>query len=197
MGAGGLVLDQHDIGLEQVLLVAYSAFERGVFQPSSEDGEEEEVLAFDPPSRAHAEITELGRLVGGVPALHDAVESLRPFVLAIALEPFRLDQAAPQRGGGLLILAREIVFSDRPPDAVEGVERLARGVQRLTLPAPEASRSPDRLDPVHLIDVSDRWIADSHPSLVGEHVAGEVSLGELEHEAYAGDGAFVIEPAVT
>jgi len=28
----------------------------------------------------------------GVPALHDAVEAFRPFVLAVALEPFRLDQ---------------------------------------------------------------------------------------------------------
>jgi hypothetical protein len=37
-------------------------------------------------------------LVGGVPALHDAVEALRQFVLAIALEPFRLDQAANMNG---------------------------------------------------------------------------------------------------
>ena len=38
--------------------------ERGVLEPPAEDGEQEEVLAFDPPRRAHAEITELGRLVG-------------------------------------------------------------------------------------------------------------------------------------
>jgi len=35
-----------------------------VLEPPAEDGEQEEVLAFDPPRRAHAEITELGRLVG-------------------------------------------------------------------------------------------------------------------------------------
>ena len=71
-------------------------------------------------------------------------KSLRPFVLAIALEPFRLDQAATQGRRGLLILASEIVFPDRPADAVESVERLARGVQRLTLPAAKPSRSPER-----------------------------------------------------
>src|SRR5438128_3168922 len=81
------------------------------------------------PSCAHREIAELGRLVGGVPALHDAVEPLRPFVLAIALEPFGLDHPAAQRGRGLLILSGEVVFADRAPDAAEGVERLAVGVQ--------------------------------------------------------------------
>ena len=43
----------------------------------------------------------------------------------IALEPFRLDQAAAERGRGLLILAGEIVFADRPADVLEGGERLA------------------------------------------------------------------------
>src|SRR6202047_4615781 len=56
--------------------------------------------------------------VGGVPALHDAVETLRQFILAIALEPDRLDQAAAQRGGGLLILAGGAVFAAGLPDAV-------------------------------------------------------------------------------
>jgi hypothetical protein len=46
----------------------------------------------------------------------------------------------------LLILTGEIVFADRPPDALEGVERLAFAMQRLSLPAAKASRSPDRLD---------------------------------------------------
>jgi hypothetical protein len=32
---------------------------------------------------------------------------------------------------GLLILAGKVVFADRPPDAVEGFERLAVGVQGL------------------------------------------------------------------
>jgi hypothetical protein len=32
--------------------------------------------------------------VGGVPALHDALEALRPVVLAVPLEPLGLDQAA-------------------------------------------------------------------------------------------------------
>jgi hypothetical protein len=41
----------------------------------------------------------------------------------------------------LLILAGEIVFADRSPEAVQGVERLAIGVQRLAYPAREALRS--------------------------------------------------------
>ena len=46
-------------------------------------------------------------------------------LLAIALEPFGLDQAAAQRRGGLLILAGEVVFADRSPDG-RG-HRAARG----------------------------------------------------------------------
>ena len=78
LGARGLVLDQHDVGIEQALLLAHRALERRVFEPPAEHAEEEEVLAVDAPGRAHREIAELGRLVGGVPALHDAVEALRP-----------------------------------------------------------------------------------------------------------------------
>ena len=85
LGARRLVLDQHDIGVEQSLLFASRALERRIFQPPAEHAEQEEVLAFDPLSRADAEIAELGRLVGGIPALHDVVEALRPFVLAVAL----------------------------------------------------------------------------------------------------------------
>ena len=47
----------------------------------------------------------------------------------------------------MLILAREVVFADRPPDTVEHFKRLAVGVQCLALTAREASRSQDRLDP--------------------------------------------------
>src|SRR6516165_2315755 len=123
--AGSLVLDQHDIRSKQALLLAHGAFECGIFEPPAQYIEEEEVLAFVSSYRAHREIAELGRLVGGVPALHDTVEALRQFALAVALEPFRLDQTTAQRGGRLLILAGEIVFADRAPDAVEHRERLA------------------------------------------------------------------------
>ena len=50
-----------------------------------------EVLASDAPGGADAEIAEFGGLVGGIPTLHDLLEALRLFVLAIALEPFRLE----------------------------------------------------------------------------------------------------------
>src|SRR5439155_24511512 len=127
------------IRIEQALLLAHRALQRRIFEAPAEHSEQKEVLASDAPSRAYREIAELGRLVGGVPALHNAVETLRPLLLAIALEPFRLDQAAAQRCGGLLILAGEIVFADRAADAVEGFERLAAGVQRFLLSPQEGS----------------------------------------------------------
>ena len=74
----------------------------------------------------------LAPAVGADPALLyrllRALASLRALVLAIALEPFGLDQAAAQRGGGLLILAGEVVFADRSPDAVEGVGQSRSGL---------------------------------------------------------------------
>jgi hypothetical protein len=39
--------------------VAHGAFQGGIFEPSPENGNQVEVLTFDPPSRAHAEIAEL------------------------------------------------------------------------------------------------------------------------------------------
>src|SRR5271168_2467625 len=84
-------------------------------------------MRFSVATRAHREIAELRGLVGGVPALDDAVEALRQVVLAIALEPFLLDQATAQRRRRLLILAGKVVFADRPPNAVEGFEWLALG----------------------------------------------------------------------
>ena len=38
-----------------------------------------------------AEVAEFGRLVGSVPALHDALEAFRPVLLAVTPEPFGLD----------------------------------------------------------------------------------------------------------
>jgi hypothetical protein len=51
----------------------------------------------------------------------------------------------------LLILAGEVVFADRPPDALESFQRLAVRVQRFAWAPLQADRSPDRLDPVHLL----------------------------------------------
>ena len=132
----------------------------------------------------------------GVPALHDAVEALGEFGLAVALEPFRLDQAAAQRGGRLLKLAGEVVFADRPPDTLEGFERLAVRVQRLALTAPEAAWSPDRLDLVRLIGFGDRRKAQHFPGLLREDVADEVILVQALHDNDNRATALVVEPAV-
>src|SRR5262249_59928974 len=98
-------------------------------------------FAADTPSRADAKITELSRLVGGVPALHDAVKALRSFLVVITLEPFGLDQTPAQGRGGLLILASKVVLADRPPEMSECREWLALGVQRLA-PLTRKQRGP-------------------------------------------------------
>src|SRR5215831_13021522 len=163
LGARGLVLNQHDIGTEQVLLFAHRALEGGIFEPLAQHTQEINFFAADTPSRADAKITELSRLVGSVPALHDAVKALRSFLVVITLEPFGLDQTPAQGRGGLLILASKVVLADRPPEMSECREWLALGVQRLAPLTPEAARAPDRVDRMHLVDLGDRRKADDLP----------------------------------
>jgi len=76
----------------------------------------------------------------------------------------------------LLILSGKIVFADRAADAVEGVEWLAPGMQRLALPAHEGSWSEDRPDLVHLVRFGDGRKAHDLPRLLSEHVANEIIL---------------------
>src|SRR6516162_7175367 len=59
LSARGLVLDQHDTRSKQALLLAHGAFEDGIFEAPAQYTEEEEVLAFDTPGRAHRKIAEL------------------------------------------------------------------------------------------------------------------------------------------
>src|SRR6201981_2358668 len=79
---------------------------------------------------------------------------------------------------------------------VEGFEWLALRVQRLALTAPEAARSPDRLDTVHLVGFGDRRKAQNLPRLLREHVAAEVVLGQPLHDQDDRAVALVVEPAV-
>jgi len=112
MGAGGLVLDQHDIGLEQVLLVAYGALERGVSSRRRKTARRKRCLPLIPQVVHTLKSLSSVALLAVSQLCTTRSKSLRPFVLAIALEPFRLDQAATQGRRGLLILASEIVFPD-------------------------------------------------------------------------------------
>ena len=66
----------------------------------------------------------------------------------------------------MLILAGEIVFANRPPDAVEHLKRLAVGMQGLALTTCEAPRSQDRLDRMHLVHFGDRRKAQDFPLLL-------------------------------
>src|SRR5262249_41816612 len=89
------------------------------------------ILAADAPAGADAEIREFARLVGGVPALHAAVEGGRQILRPIALEPTGFDEAAAERSRGLLVLAGEVVFADRAAGGGEHRQALARRVQGL------------------------------------------------------------------
>src|SRR5271163_2623258 len=100
LGAGGLVLDQDHARLEGLALLAHRALQLGVFHALAQHVQQVEVLALDPPAGAHAEIAELARLVGGVPALHDAVELVRPLVRGVAPEPCPTLTMPPPCGAG-------------------------------------------------------------------------------------------------
>ena len=67
-------------------------------------------------------MAELGSLIGGVPALHDAITLLRPFVWDVTPEPSRPDEPAALRRGHLLVLVGEIILADprRKPVASGG-----------------------------------------------------------------------------
>jgi hypothetical protein len=59
-----------------------------------------------------------------------------------------------------------LVGRDGPADAVEGLERLAVGVQRFVPPTTEGSRPPDRLDLVRLVGFGDGREAHHVPRLL-------------------------------
>src|SRR5437868_2609158 len=125
LGARGLVLDQHLSRVEQALLLAHGALERRILEPPAEHTEEEEMLAAHTPSRANREIAELRRLVGGVPALHDAVEAFRPLVLAVTFEPFGFHHAAAQRSGMNPASALVLAGQRAPGEGVPSLKSVA------------------------------------------------------------------------
>src|SRR6516164_9895364 len=64
LGAERLVRDQPDLRLEGLALLAHRPLKLGIFHALAQYVLQIEVLALDPPAGAHAEIAELGRLVG-------------------------------------------------------------------------------------------------------------------------------------
>jgi len=96
----------------------------------------------------------------------------------------------------LLVLAGKVVFADRPPDLLDGVERLATGVQNLALTAREGLRSPDRLNLVHLLHFGDRRKAQGVPGFLREDVADEIVFVQPLHDDHNSAVALVIKPAV-
>src|SRR5271169_1557468 len=196
LGARGLVLDQHDIGPEPFVLAAHGALQFRIFQAPVQYIDQIKLLALDPPAGADAEIAELGRLVGGVPALHDAVEGLRQFSRRVMLEPRRLDETAAQWRRGLLVLAGEVILPDRPADLLEHCRRLPLGVQRLaTLPG-KVPRPPHRLDRPGLVLLGDRREVHDLPILLGQHVADQIILVQPVHDQDNRTLLLIVQPTV-
>jgi len=79
--------------------------------------EQVEALAHDAPRGADAIITKFGRLVGGVPALHDLLKPSWQFGAVVSSEPSLLDQSTTKGRRRLLVLAGEGVF---PKQACSG-----------------------------------------------------------------------------
>src|SRR6185437_14214580 len=93
----------------------------------------------------------------------------------------RFDQTAAQRRRGLLILAGEVVFADGAADTIDGVERLAAGMQSFSLTPSEGAPAEDGLDLVRLVHFADRWEADHVPVLLLEHMADQIVLVQCVH----------------
>ena len=151
LGAGGLVLDEDDLGAVERGLVAHGALEARVVEPLAQDVEQIEVAVLDAPGGADAVIGEVGRLVGGVPALEDALEARGEGFGRVGAEPFGLDHAAAERGRGLLVLAGEMVGAERAAELLEDGQGLALGVQRLAGAAAEAAGAEGCCDGVLLV----------------------------------------------
>src|SRR6516162_1426533 len=96
----------------------------------------------------------------------------------------------------MLILAGKIILAYRATNVLQNEERLARRMQCLARTAGEASRSPDRVDRVHLVGFGDRRKAHNLPRLLAEHVANQVVLVQPLHDDDDAAKAFVVEPAV-
>jgi hypothetical protein len=144
------VLDQDDISRPAGLLRFHPALQFRVVEALAHDIEEIEVPAGDAPDRAHAEIGEFGRLVGGVLAGDDALELPRRLLSPVAGEPGRLDEPAAKRRRRLLVLAGKVVFADprdKPGDAPDAGEGSAEGYARISgrngRTAPIASKNCD------------------------------------------------------
>ena len=124
LGSRGLVLDQDRLRAEGLVLLDDGALELGERQLLAEDVEEIEAPLFHAPGGADGIVGELGGRVGGVPALHDAVER-RQLVRLVAAEPGGFDHAPAGGRGRLLVLGGEMIVADGRADGVQRLERLA------------------------------------------------------------------------
>ena len=155
-----------------------------------------DVLAFDSPARAHAEITELACLIGGVPALDDAVEFFGPLVCPVSREPCRLDHTTPCGDGACWYWPVKLYFADRAADPLECLQRLALRVQCLAAPPGKRALSQLGVERPALVLLGDGRKAHDLPILLRQHVANKIVLVQPVHNQDNGTRPCVVQPAV-
>jgi hypothetical protein len=158
-----------------------ACFSSGVFDAPAQYVEQIKVLVGNAPGGADAEIAELSRLVGGVPALHEALKFHRQLVLCVMPKPGCLDEAAAQRSRGLPVLAgdprNEVsggLFADRLADPLDHRQRLVRRVQGFAAMPGENPRPGQGVDQVPLVLFGDCRKAHEFPILLRQHVTDQI-----------------------
>ncbi len=114
-----------------------------------------------------------GRLVGGVPALHGALELGRQVCRPVAGEPGAFDEPAAQRRRGLLVLAgdprNEVsggLFADGAADPGEHRRPFAFRLQRSTARPDDPLAPPEILEGMAFVRLGERREAQVLPSFL-------------------------------
>src|SRR5450631_2082927 len=99
----------------------------------------------------------------------------------VVAEPVKLYDCAPNRDGPLLILAREVVFSDGASDGCQRFERLALRVQSHALPAREPLSPKNVLDRKVFVLLGDRRKGEDFPSSLLKNMPDQIVLVKPLH----------------
>src|SRR5580658_7557192 len=191
--AGSFALDQDGGSSEQSVLLSRGPLEVGVAELLAEHVEQIEVLLPEPPSGADGIIRELGGLVRGIPALNDLLEFTIERLRIVTPEPLRAHHAATGGRGRLLVLAGEVVGSDRLPDGFERRQGFPFRMERLAgLPTIDAT-TEYRLDDVGFVDFGDGGEGENLPALLTYQVSDEVIFVESLHDHDDHTRGFVIQ----
>src|SRR5207248_5731791 len=152
------------------------------------------VLVYTP-GRAHAVVTQLRCLVGGVPALHGLDKTFRAVARLVIPEPGCPDDGSAKRRRVLLVLRGEVVLADRFSDMSQGRFGFALRMENVADCALEQA-SPERTDDVvHLFGFSDRGKHQYVPAFLLQDMTDQVVLMQPLHNDDDAAPRLVIEPA--